>query len=114
MGPKGYPACVLFYFAIAVSFLAMGRVALRPGLRANQNFLCRKSMALESHTIRPRRPFTAESDSGAEAAATQLSGVKILAKRPRRTISTAAAFRYPPPAASTSLRASKFFVAHYF
>src|SRR5271155_3114017 len=29
MGPKGYPACVLFYFAIAVSFLAMGRVALR-------------------------------------------------------------------------------------
>src|SRR5580658_8889640 len=29
MGPKGYPASVLFYFAIAVSFLAMGRVALR-------------------------------------------------------------------------------------
>ena len=29
MGPKGYPGSVLFYFAIAVSFLAMGRVALR-------------------------------------------------------------------------------------
>jgi hypothetical protein len=29
MDPKGYPTCVLFYFAIAVSFLAMGRVALR-------------------------------------------------------------------------------------
>ena len=29
MGPKGYPASVLFYFAIAVSFLAVGRVALR-------------------------------------------------------------------------------------
>jgi hypothetical protein len=28
MGPKGYPACILFYFAIAVSFLAVGRVAL--------------------------------------------------------------------------------------
>jgi hypothetical protein len=29
MDPKGYPACVLFYFAIAVSFLAKGRAALR-------------------------------------------------------------------------------------
>ena len=29
MGPNRYPACILFYFAIAVSFLAMGRVALR-------------------------------------------------------------------------------------
>ena len=29
MGPNRYPACVLFYFAIVVSFLAMGRVALR-------------------------------------------------------------------------------------
>jgi hypothetical protein len=29
MGPKGYPASVLFYFAIAISFLAVGRVALR-------------------------------------------------------------------------------------
>jgi hypothetical protein len=29
MGPKGYLSCVLFYFAIALSFLAIGRVALR-------------------------------------------------------------------------------------
>ena len=29
MGPKGYPAWVLFSFVIAVSFLGMGRVALR-------------------------------------------------------------------------------------
>jgi hypothetical protein len=29
MGPEAYPACVLFYFAIAASFLAIGRVALR-------------------------------------------------------------------------------------
>jgi Abnormal spindle-like microcephaly-assoc'd, ASPM-SPD-2-Hydin/Beta-propeller repeat len=29
MGSKGYPASVLFYFAIAVSFLAVGRVVLR-------------------------------------------------------------------------------------
>ncbi len=29
MGPNRYPACVLFYFAIVVSFLAMGRIALR-------------------------------------------------------------------------------------
>ncbi len=29
MGPKGYPACVFFSFIIAVSFLGMGRVALR-------------------------------------------------------------------------------------
>jgi Abnormal spindle-like microcephaly-assoc'd, ASPM-SPD-2-Hydin/Beta-propeller repeat len=29
MGPRGYPACVLFFFVVAVSFLGMGRVALR-------------------------------------------------------------------------------------
>lgn len=29
MGPKGYPGSVLFYIAIAVTFLALGRVALR-------------------------------------------------------------------------------------
>jgi Abnormal spindle-like microcephaly-assoc'd, ASPM-SPD-2-Hydin/Beta-propeller repeat len=29
MGFKGYPACVFFFLAIAVSFLAMGRVVLR-------------------------------------------------------------------------------------
>ena len=29
MGPKGYPACLFFFFVIAVSFLSMGRVAFR-------------------------------------------------------------------------------------
>ena len=29
MDPNGFPACVLFCFAIVMSFLAMGRVAVR-------------------------------------------------------------------------------------
>jgi hypothetical protein len=29
MRPRGYPACVLFSFVVAASFLGMGRVALR-------------------------------------------------------------------------------------
>ena len=85
----------------------------RPGLHENRNFLYRKSMALKSRTCRAGRRFTAESDGRAEATPTQFNDAKIPAKRPRRTISSAAAFRDVPSSASSSLRASEFFFAHY-
>ena len=73
MGPNRYPACVLFYFAIVMSFLAMGRVALRARDFARTRIsLCWKSRAAEIRRFAAQRPFVADSGCGTKAASLQL------------------------------------------
>ena len=115
MGFKGYPACVFFFFAIAVSFLAMGRVALRARdfERARNSSAANpwRAKVLASEPDVPSLPsLTAELQPRPPG----LTTPRISGKPPRRAISTAAALRAACPSASSSLRAGKFFFAHHF
>ncbi len=116
MGPKGYPACVLFYFAIVMSFLATGRVALRARDFARTRIvLCWKSPALESRRFEPNIPSLPSSDWGIKVSLAQVNDAEISAQRGGRTIYDAlqpVATPLPPPADHSA--PADFLCAHHF
>jgi len=58
MRPKGFPACVLFSFVIAASFLGMGRVVLRSlqSARTSPSSIAAPRLAGLTSGLRPRPP----------------------------------------------------------